>query len=188
MSGQVGIPFGKQWGELEIPACPVGINVEAQKEGYYEATDGFGDYDYTLSMIAQNAAITEHTLPFIEKFKQKFGQLPMYNADTYTAVYLLKEAVERAGTLDTDAVIVEMEKTDRIGSSGRLVFDETHDVIWGPGYITAVGIQWQDGELLGAWPLAWKPDPQNAPNLVVGFEGIVPYKIPPHVLKQWRDQ
>ncbi len=186
MSGPVGIPFGKQWGELEIPACPVGINVEAQKSGYYPATDGFGDYDFTLNTFAQNAKITDQTIPFITKFSEKFGQLPNYNADTYSAVYILAEAVERAGTIDTDAVIVELEKTDRTGAAGRIVFDDAHDVIWGPGYVTAVGIQWQDGELLAAWPLEWKPDPQNAPNLVVGFEGVVPYKIPPHVLEQWR--
>jgi branched-chain amino acid transport system substrate-binding protein len=187
MSGPVGIPFGKQWGELEIPACPVGINVEAQKSGYYAATDGFGDYDYTLNTFAQNAAITDKTLPFISKFVSTFGQLPNYNADTYTALYVLKEAVERAGTIETDAVIVELEKTDFVGPAGRLVFDETHDIIWGPGYVTAVGIQWQGGELLGVWPFEWKPDPQNAPDLVVGYEGMVPYQIPPHVLEQWRE-
>ena len=186
MSGPVGIPFGKQWGELEIPACPVGINVEAQKSGYYPATDGFGDYDYTLNTFAQNAKITDETIPFITKFVEKYGQLPNYNADTYSAVYILAEAVERAGTLDTDTVIVELEKTDRTGAAGRIVFDEFHDVIWGPGYVTAVGIQWQDGKLLAAWPKEWKPDPKNAPDLVVGFEGVVSYQIPPHVLAQWK--
>ncbi len=188
MSGPVGIPFGKQWGELEIPACTVGINVEAQKSGYYDATDGFGDYDYTLNTFAQNAAITEKTLPFIAKFLEKYGQLPNYNADTYSAVYILKEAVERAGMVDTDAVIVELEKTDYTSAAGRIVFDDTHDITWGPGYVTAVGIQWQNGELLGAWPFDWKPDPTNAPDLVVGYDGIVPYQIPPHVLEQWREQ
>ncbi len=188
MSGPVGISFGKQWGELEIPACPVGINVEAQKSGYYVATDGFGDYDYTLSMIAQNAAINEYTIPFIEKFQQKYGELPMYNADTYTAIYIFKEAVERAGMMDTDAVVVELEKTDHTSAAGRFMFDEVHDVVWAPGYITAVGIQWQDGELLGAWPIDWKPDPTNSPDLVVGYDGMVPYQIPPHVLKQWRGE
>ncbi len=187
MSGPVGIPFGKQWGELEIPAAPVGINVEAQKSGYYPATDGFGDYDYTLNTFAQNAEITEHTTSFIEKFVDLYGQLPNYNADTYSAVYILAEAVERAGTLDTDAVIVELEQTDRAGAAGRIVFNENHDVIWGPGYVTAVGIQWQDGELLATWPLEWKPDPENAPDLVVGYEGVVPYQLPPHVLEQWRN-
>jgi branched-chain amino acid transport system substrate-binding protein len=186
MSGPVGISFGKQWGELQIPACPVGINVEAQKSGYYAATDGFGDYDYTLSMIAQNAAINEYTIPFIEKFSQKYGELPMYNADSYTAIYIMKEAIERAGTMDTDSVVVELEKTDHISAAGRFVFDEMHDVVWAPGYITAVGIQWQGGELLGTWPIDWKPDPNN-PDLVVGYEGMLPYQIPPHVLEQWRE-
>lgn len=188
LSGPVGIPFGRQWGELEIPAAVVGINVEAQKSGYYEATGGFGDYDYTLNTFAQNAAITDKTIPFINKFVEKYGQLPNYNADTYSAIYILKEAVERAGTLDTDAVIVELKKTDFTGAAGRIVFSEVHDVIWGPGYVTAVGIQWQDGELLGVWPYDWKPDPVNTPDLVVGYEGIVPYKLPPHVLKQWRGE
>jgi branched-chain amino acid transport system substrate-binding protein len=187
MSGPVGIPYGRQWGELEIPACSVGINVEAQKSGYYPATDGFGDYDYTLNTFAGNVAITDQTIPFYERFIELYGQVPNYNADTYTAVYLLAEAVERAGTLDTDAVIVEMEQTDRIGPAGRIVFDETHDVIWGPGYVTAVGIQWQDGEILAAWPNEWQPDPDNAPDLVVHYDGIVPYQIPPHVLEQWRE-
>jgi len=185
ISGPMGIPFGKQWGELEIPVCPVGINVEAQKSSYYDATDGFGDYDYTLSMIAQNAAINEFTLPFIEKFKQQFGELPMYNSDSYTALYIIKAAVERAGTLDADAVVVELEKTDYISAAGRFMFDEMHDVIWAPDYITAVGIQWQDGELLGTWPSDWKYDRED-PTKVFGYEGIVPYKIPPHVLEQWR--
>lgn len=187
MSGPVGIPFGKQWGELEIPACPVGINVEAQKSGYYPATDGFGDYDFTLNTFAQNAVITEETIPFINKFVDKYSQLPNYNADTYSALYILKGAVERAGTIDTDSVIVELEKTDYTGAAGRIVFDEVHDVIWGPDYVTAVGIQWQDGELLAAWPLEWKPDAENAPDFVVGYEGVVPYQIPPHVLEQWRE-
>ncbi len=187
MSGPVGIPFGKQWGELEIPACPVGINVEAQKSGYYEATDGFGDYDLTINTTAQNVVITEYTIPWVNKFRDKYGQLPNYNADTHSAVYILKEAIERAGTLDADGVIVELEKTEYIGPAGRIVFDEAHDIIWGPGYVTALGVQWQDGQLLGVWPYDWKPDPTNAPDLVVSYEGIVPYQIPPHVLKQWRE-
>ncbi len=186
LSGPVGIPFGKQWGEMEIPAAPVGINIEAQKSGYYDQTDKLGDYDFTLNTFAR-VAINELTIPFYDKFVQKFGQAPNYNADTYSAIYLLKEAVERAGTLDADAVVVELEKTDREVPAGRIVFDDNHDVTWGPGKITALGIQWQDGELLGAWPNQWQPDKANAPDLVVHYEGIVPYKLPPHVLKQWRD-
>ena len=186
LSGPVGIPFGRQWGEMEIPAAPVGINIEAQKSGYFDETGGFGDYDFTLNTFAR-VAINDQTIPFYDKFVEKYGQAPNYNADTYSAIFLLKEAVERAGTLDADSVVVELEKTDREVPAGRIAFDENHDVIWGPGNITALGIQWQDGDLLGAWPNNWMPDPENLPDMVVHYEGIVPYLLPPHVLEQWRD-
>ena len=41
-SSSVGITFAKQWGELKIPAAAVGINVEAQKDGFWAATGGKG--------------------------------------------------------------------------------------------------------------------------------------------------
>ena len=46
-SSSVGIPFAKQAGELKIPAPLVGINVEAQKDGFWEATGGKGNYSVT---------------------------------------------------------------------------------------------------------------------------------------------
>lgn len=186
MSGPVGIPFGKQWGELEVPACPVGINVEAQKTGYYAATDGFGDGDVTVNTFAR-VKITEKSIPFYDRFVETYGQVPNYNADTFSAIFILAEAIERAGTLDEDAVIVELEKTEFISPTGRIVFDELHDVIWGPTYLNALGIQWQDGELNAFWPLDWKPDPENDPDFIYGYEGVVPYQIPAHVLRQWRE-
>ena len=39
------------------------------------------------------------------------------------AVYTLKEAIERAGTLDAEAVVAAMEKTDLMGVYGRIRFD-----------------------------------------------------------------
>ncbi|MCX5908421.1 MAG: ABC transporter substrate-binding protein, partial [Deltaproteobacteria bacterium] len=39
-SSSVGIPFARQAGELKVPAVQVGINVEAQKDGFWEATQG----------------------------------------------------------------------------------------------------------------------------------------------------
>jgi branched-chain amino acid transport system substrate-binding protein len=189
MSGPVGIPYGKQWGQLEIPACSVGINVEAQKSGYIAATDGFGNYDFTLNTYAR-VAISESTISFIDKFVAKYNQVPNYNAGTYDALLMLMEAVGRAGSLESDAVVAELEKVNReaprLGTSGNFAFDENHDVIWGPGFVTAVGIQWVDDEIACAWPYQWKPKPKEMPDFVFGYEGAVPYKIPPWVLEQWQ--
>lgn len=176
-SAAAGVPYAKQWGELQIPAASVGINVEAQAQGFMEATDGKGNYEYTLNTYAP-VEITEKTLPFYEKFVEKNGQFPTYNAGgTYDSIYLLKEAIERAGTLDTDAIVAELEKTDTHTTGGRFVFDENHDVIWGPGYVTAVGTQWQDGKLVCVWPNGWEG---------VTYPGTVDYQLPPWVVEAYK--
>jgi len=41
LSGTVGIAYGKQWEELEIPAASVGINVMAQADSFLQSTGGF---------------------------------------------------------------------------------------------------------------------------------------------------
>ncbi len=48
-SSSVGIPFARQAGELKIPAVQVGINVEGQKDGFWQATQGMGNYIMTMN-------------------------------------------------------------------------------------------------------------------------------------------
>lgn len=176
-SAAAGVPYAKQWGELQIPAASVGINVEAQAQGFMEATDGKGNYEYTLNTYAA-VEITEKTIPFYETFLEKNGQFPTYNAGgTYDSIYLLKDAIERAGSLDPDAIVAELEKTDTHTTGGRFVFDENHDVVWGPGYVTAVGTQWQDGKLVCVWPNGWEG---------VTYPGTVDYQLPPWVVEAYK--
>jgi len=182
-SGPVGIVYAKQWGELEIPAASAGINVEAQKMGFWDATGGKGNYDTTLNTYARIEQ-TDKTIPFYDKFVEETGEFPTYTAGTYDALYILKDAIERAGTLDSDAVVTELEDTEYYGSAGRIMFtskEQTapHDLMWGPEYVTGIGTQWQDGELLCVWPPvdgSWK-------GLV--YEGTVAYKVPPWVIDYW---
>ncbi len=168
-SGPAGVPYAKQWGELQIPAASVGINVEAQAKGFMDATGGKGDYEFTLNTLGR-VKITDKTIPFYDKFVQRSGEFPTYNAGTYDAIYIWKEAIERAGSLDPDAVVAEMEKTDYHAAAGRIVFDKNHDVTWGSNYVTAVGTQWQGGQLQVVWPYGWEG---------ITYEGSVPYKLPP---------
>ncbi len=177
-SGPAGVPYAKQWGELEIPAASVGINVEAQAKGFMDATGGKGDWEFTLNTLGR-VKITDKTIPYYDKFMELSGEFPTYNAGTYDAIYIWKEAVERAGSLEADAIVVEMEKTDFTGAAGRVVFDEKHDVIWGPTYVTAVGTQWQNGELKVVWPYNWDP---GKTGTGITYEGTVPYQLPPWML------
>ena len=182
-SGPAGIVYAKQWGELEIPAASAGINVEAQKSGFWDATGGKGNYDTTLNTYARIEQ-TDKTIPFFDKFVAETGEFPTYTAGTYDALYILKEAIEKAGTLDSDAVVIELEDTEYYGSAGRIMFMPTtistpHDVKWGPDYVTGIGTQWQDGELLCVWP------PPDGSWKGVVYEGAVPYKLPPWVIDYW---
>ena len=185
ISGPIGIPYARQLGELEIPAASVGINVEAQKDGFMDATGGYGNYETTLNTYAKGVSLSEKTSHFFNAFVEKYGQTPTYNAGTYDAIRLLKEAIERAGTLDSDAVVVELEKTDFIGTGGRLVFtgrdaDNPHDVIYGPGYVTGLATQWQDGEMKAVWPMLGVGEWEG-----VTYEGVVMWKIPDRVIKKY---
>jgi branched-chain amino acid transport system substrate-binding protein len=186
-SSSVGIPFARQAGELKIPAVQVGINVEAQKDGFWQATQGMGNYVMTLNTYARDVEYNELTKPFVDTYVKRFGETPTYNADTYAAIrYNLAPAVEKTGTLDADKLVGFIENEAHMVPSGRIAYlkdaqdRHLHDVRWGPGYVTSLGVQWQDGALKGVWPNQWKATPEAAE---VTYKGIVPYKIPPWVIE-----
>ena len=175
-SSSVGITFAKQWGELKVPAAPVGINVEAQKDGFWAATGGKGNYTLTINTYAR-VKITDTTIAFFDTYKKEFKEAPNYTAGTYEAVYVLAEAMEKANSFEPDKLVPVIEKMKRVGTAGLLAFDETHDVIWGPGYVTALGTQWQNGENKCVWPHNWEG---------ISYEGAVPYIIPPWVVAKYK--
>jgi branched-chain amino acid transport system substrate-binding protein len=189
-SSSVGIPFARQAGELKIPAAQVGINVEAQKEGFWEATQGMGNYVMTMNTYARGVEVNELTKPFVDTYIKKFGGVPVYTADTYAAiVYNLVPVIEQAGTLDADKLVSIMEDREYKVPSGKNALIKTaegqqlHDLKWGPGYLTSLGVQWQDGKLVGVWPLKWKAA-KEAPAIT--YKGIVPYKIAPWIIEKYK--
>jgi branched-chain amino acid transport system substrate-binding protein len=189
-SSSVGIPFARQAGELKIPAVQVGINVEAQKDGFWQATQEMGNYVSTLNTYCRGVEYNELTKPFVDGYVERFGETPTYTADTYTAIkYALAPTIEKAGTLDADALVAILENASYMAPSGKVEYlkdekgNHMHELKWGPGNITSLGVQWQDGELKGFWPNKWKAVPA-APE--VTYKGIVPYKIPPWVIEAYK--
>ncbi len=178
-SASVGITFARQAGELKIPAAFVGINVESQKEGFWAATQGKGNYAVSVSTFARDVAYNEFTLPFIEKYISRFGELPTYTAVTYDAIKsTLGEAITEAGTMDTEKLIPIMERAERKGvASPKAKFDKNHDLFFGPGYSTGISTQWQDGKMKGWWPNGWEG---------VTYKGMVPYKLPPWMIEKYK--
>lgn len=190
-SSSVGIPFARQAGELKVPAAQVGINVEAQKDGFSKATQGMGNYVMTMNTYCRGVEYNDLTKAFVETYVDKFGEVPTYTADTYSAIkHTLVPAMEKTGTLDSDKLVAFMEGREPYevpsGRMGMLKDNQgrhLHDLIWGPGFLTSLGVQWQDGNLVGVWPNKWKAA-EGAPEIT--YKGIVPYKIAPWIIEAYK--
>jgi branched-chain amino acid transport system substrate-binding protein len=189
-SSSVGIPFARQTGELKVPAVQVGINVEAQKDGFWQATQGMGNYVITSSTYARGVEQNELTKPFVEGYIKRFGEMPTYTSGTYEAVLCaLAQTIEQAGTLDPDKLVAVLE--ERVYKTPPSVIKYTkdaegrplHDITFGPGYATGLAAQWQDGKFVGVWPNKWKATPE-APEIT--YKGIVPMKLPPWVIEKYK--
>jgi len=189
-SSSVGIPFARQAGELKIPAIQVGINVEAQKDGFWQATQGMGNYVITNNTYARNIEQNELTKPFLDTYIKRFNETPAYTAGTYDAiVHTLAPTIEQAGTLDPDKLVSILEERVYKVPSGVIKYMKNaegkhlHELTFGPGFLTALGVQWQDGKLLGVWPNKWKATPE-APE--VTYKGMVPIKLPPWMVEKYK--
>jgi branched-chain amino acid transport system substrate-binding protein len=151
----------KQWYDMKVPALPFGSILQpAEQPGFWKASEGKGEYTLANVVNAGNAPskASDWTMKFVNAYKKRWGLEPegYGTSSSYMAVYVLKEAIERAGTLDSDAVVAELEKTDMIGVYGRIRFDpQSHQVI--PSLDPkegAVGtiFQWQAGKRVVVFP------------------------------------
>jgi branched-chain amino acid transport system substrate-binding protein len=151
----------KQWYDMKVPAIPYGTIISAAEEpGFWKATDGKGEFCMASVVNAGNAPskATPWTMKFVEAYQKRWKVEPegYGTSSSYMAVYTLKDAIERAGTLDSDAVVAALEKTDLMGVYGRIKFNpKNHQVI--PSIDPnegAVGtiFQWQKGKRVVVFP------------------------------------
>ena len=161
LSGPVAIALGRQASERGTRAVAVGINVEAQKEDFWQATGGKANHVATLDTFSE-VELTAKTIPFLRAFRERFKRAPSHNAGgTYDALMLLAAAIERAAGTDADKLVAALEGNPYTGASGVIEFDKRHDPVWGPGKLSGVAVQWQDGKKVAFWP----PDAKGAQPL-----------------------
>jgi len=151
----------KQWNDMKIPALPFGtIIAAAEQPGFWKATEGKGEYCLASVVNAGNAPseATPWTMKFVKAYEKKYGLEPegYGTSSSYMAVYVLKDAIERAGTLDSDKVVDALKKTDMMGVYGRIRFDPKSNQII-PSLDPkegAVGtiFQWQNGKRVVVFP------------------------------------
>lgn len=150
----------KQWKSMRIPALIAGfispLAGPAAWKTFDKKIDGAMNSIFEIGNIP--ASKVPKSVEFFNKYRKRYGvpiEAGHSPAPAYEMIYILKDAIERAGTTDADKVVAELEKTDRVGAMGRIRFNDGHQVIYGQDpNETALGcmIQWRKGKRVIVYP------------------------------------
>jgi len=169
-----------QWNDLKVPALPFGNYLgPAMEPKFWKVTNGKGAYTVVNLVNAGNAPskATPWTMKFYEAYEKRWGSEPEgYGTATgYMGPYILKDAIERVGTLEVETLVAALEKTNLMGVYGRVRFDpKSHQIIPSndpeEGAVGTV-FQWQNGKRVVIYP----------PKIAMG-ELI----LPPWMMEHWK--
>jgi branched-chain amino acid transport system substrate-binding protein len=147
-----------QWKNQQVPIPMFGIASQATNSSFWKDTNGATEGVLYQGVSGPGVATTPKTLPFVEAFQKKYGNVPSYCGYTaYDEVYYLTDAIKRAGSTDSDKLVAALEATDYEGTIGRVSFlpkgePQVHGLKTGAGFITGLMLQWQDGKQTNLWP------------------------------------
>lgn len=166
ISGSNGIIVAKEYNDRQSPMIIYGglLGGTTEKESW-EQTDGKCSF-ITGLFIPVNARypLTNKTLPFCDVYENRWNENASYNsAVTYDTIrFVLADALERAGSMDTEAVIKALENIEVETTLARhFAFTSSHDVLYKEGMFsdpddyghTSTLFQWQeDGKVIPIYP------------------------------------
>jgi branched-chain amino acid transport system substrate-binding protein len=163
--GGQAIPFVKEYNDRQSPMVVYGGFLApsvAGPEGWIN-TDGKCEYISSGSWpIEAGYPLTNKTLPAREAYIDRWNEIPNWGGTWAfdTLRYILADAIERAGTLDNDAVIQALETTSiELSNARNFVFTESHALMMGKNpndpeaeYAFVIYFQWQNGEMVPVYP------------------------------------
>jgi len=147
-----------QWKSQQVPIPMLGISSQATNSTFWKDTNGATEGVLFNAVSGPGVAVTPKTLPFVAAFQKRFGNFPSYCGYTaYDEVYYIADAIKRAGSTESDKLVAALEKTDWVGTIGRVEFTgkdspNPHALKVGKGTITGLMLQWQDGKQVNLWP------------------------------------
>lgn len=129
----------KQARSIKVPALIAGFISPAAPGTGWKTFDG--EVEGLVNFLFESGAMPVKSIPksvaFVENYTKKFGQEQRDKLSghgpgpSYDAVYVLASAIERAGSLDADALASALEKTDMDGVIGKIKFNSNHQVVYG---------------------------------------------------------
>jgi branched-chain amino acid transport system substrate-binding protein len=187
-ASEAGISFVTQAFDLKLPAVIMGINLEAQKSDFWKKTNGKANYTITLTPFVPGVEVSKQTKTFMDKYSQRFGEMPGYMAGgTYASIAgTLAPAIEQTGSLKPELLVNTIENNVYTTPQGVWAYDKDekghhlHDLKFGAKYAMVLGAQWIDGKMEGIWPNKYVEKKGAKP---LSYKGIIDFKIPPIVIE-----
>jgi branched-chain amino acid transport system substrate-binding protein len=144
----------KQARSMQIPALLAGFISPVTTENAWQVFEG--EVEGMINMIYEVGPIPVKAVPksmtFNENFGKKWGEEARKKLSghgpgpSYDAVYIMANAFEQAKTVEPNAVVAALEKTDLSGVTGRVRFGKDHQVVFGfdpKETALGVGFQWK---------------------------------------------
>jgi len=160
ISAQGGIKMVTQYNSLKPDYMLAGIDVMSQlgddpddKTGYWYDTDGGCAYEIIMQSTTRTNK-TSLTIAFWDAYRAAYNTDPVYTAvGSYGSIYMLAWAINQTGTIDSDAIITQLETITKASPmespGGNVAFNAMHDLIEGYNPVTKViysvtlWVQWQ---------------------------------------------
>lgn len=143
----------KQARAMQIPALLAGFISPVAPENAWQVFEG--EVDGMVNLIFEIGPVPVKAVPksvaFNENFGKKWGKDARVNLSghgpgpSYDSVYIFANAIERAKTVEPDALVSALEKTDLSGVIGRIRFGKDHQAVFGfdpKETALGVGFQW----------------------------------------------
>ena len=126
----------KQWKSMRAPSLMAGFISPLAGPAAWNTFDKKigGAVNCVFEIGNMPAAKYPPAKAFYDAYRKKFGkdiQAGHGPAPSYASVYLLKAAIEKAGSVKADAIVAALEKTDVASVMGRVKFTKGHQVVYG---------------------------------------------------------
>ena len=150
----------KQWKDMKVPALMTGVSTVTAPSAWKMSEGKIEGSINTILEVGSSMAVRKmpKSVEFIEAFKKRWGADMESNhgpAPSYDSIYILAEAIERAGFCCSGCHCGWAQKTDRMGVIGRIRFGKSQQVIYGNDpRETALGcmVQWKKGQRVVVYP------------------------------------
>jgi branched-chain amino acid transport system substrate-binding protein len=165
VASEAGASFVKEWCDRQSPFVIWGTISLAELSDFWELTSGKCEFvSFSGSPVASGYPLTTKTASTHDAYLQRWGVvINTAAAATYDGIrFILSDAIKRAGTQETEAVIKTLETTDVETSMARhFVFTSRHDIMVGPipnkpgeDYVVVCTFQWQNSTQVLTYPEA----------------------------------